>query len=105
MPRLQTTSKFLTRWKNLPRSKAYELTQHYSLTVCSQYTAAANKTIPSRQLRVGSNNIYTKGQKQRFYIFFVHLVVNSTKDLIENISEVGTLSLLQKTYVRFEAPL
>jgi hypothetical protein len=30
---------------------------------------------------------------------------SALKELTKNISQLGTLSLLQKTYVRFEAPL
>jgi hypothetical protein len=40
-----------------------------------------------------------------YYLFFVHLIVNSTKEFIDNISQLGTILLLQKTYVRFEASL
>jgi len=61
--------------------------------------------ISSCQLRVGRNILYTTEQKQMYYVFFVHLVVNSIKGFIDNISQLGTISLLQKTYVRFEAPL
>jgi len=58
----------------------------------------------SCQLRVGRNILYKTKQKQVYYIFFVHIVLHSAKGFIENLSQLDTLSLLQKSYVRVEAP-